>query len=70
MVEWPKSDIHWAEPRDVTVEEFLDWFRSKPGRWDSSHPGCILYVDAAGEVGEIPNDTDPETVRKLLIGGQ
>jgi hypothetical protein len=70
VVEWPKSDIHWAEPRDITVEEFLDWFRSKPGRWDSNHSGCILYVDAAGEVGEIPNDTDPETVRKLLTGGR
>jgi hypothetical protein len=67
VVEWPKSDIHWAEPRDVTVEEFLDWFRSKPSRWDSNHTGCILYVDAAGEVGEIPNDADPETVREMLM---
>ena len=66
VVEWPSSDIQWAEPRDVTVDEFLDRFRSKPGRYSSNHPGCILYVDAAGEVGEIPNDADPETVRKMV----
>lgn len=70
VVEWPKSDIHWAEPRDITVEEFLDWFRSKPGRWAGNHWGGILYVDASGKVGEIPNDADPETVRKMLIGEQ
>jgi hypothetical protein len=81
VVEWPRSDIHWAEPRDITVEEFLDWFRRKPPRrtfleWllakpaehGSFHPGCLLYVDAQGNVGELRNDTDPETVRKLLIG--
>ena len=26
VVEWPKSNIHWAEPRDISVEEFLEWF--------------------------------------------
>ena len=81
VVEWPKSDIHWAEPRDITVEEFLDWFRTKsrpsrvlglvsaravrPRRF---HPGGLLYVDAEGNVGQLPSDTDPETVRKLLAG--
>ena len=81
VVEWPKSDIHWAEPRDVTVEDFLDWFRRKPPRrgflewlfaWpaghDTFHPNCLLYVDAQGNVGELPVNTDPETVRKLLVG--
>ena len=68
VVEWPKSDIHWAEPRDITVEEFLDWFRTKPPEQGSFHPGCLLYVDAEGNVGELRNDTDPETVRKLLAG--
>lgn len=68
VVEWPKSDIHWAEPRDVTVEEFLDWFRKKPRDVNSFHPHGLLYVDAQGNVGELPNDADPETVRKLLSG--
>lgn len=68
VVEWPKSDIHWAEPRDITVEEFLDWFRMKPADQNSFHRGGLLYVDAEGNVGELRNDTDPETVRRMLIG--
>ncbi|MBN1591068.1 MAG: DUF1559 domain-containing protein [Pirellulales bacterium] len=68
VVEWPRSDIHWAEPRDITVEEFLDWFRAKPAKPDSFHPGCLLYVDAEGNVGELRNDTDTEIVRRLLVG--
>ena len=68
VVEWPNSNIHWAEPRDITVEEFLDWFRKKPSEQNSLHPGGLLYIDAQGNVGELRNDTDPETVRKLLVG--
>jgi hypothetical protein len=67
VVEWPRGNIHWAEPRDITVEEFLDYFRSKPGRWSGNHRGCLLYVDLSGHVGEIPNNADPESVRKLLM---
>jgi hypothetical protein len=80
-VEWPNSDIHWAEPRDITVEEFLDWFRkkhprqgfwgwlfAKPHERESFHSGCLHYVDAEGNVGELRNDADPETVRKLMSG--
>jgi hypothetical protein len=66
VVEWPESEIHWAEPRDISVDEFLKWFRAAPSR-SGNHRGCILYVDAAGVVGELPLDTDPETVRKLLM---
>ena len=37
VIEWPDSDIHWTEPRDITVEELLEWLKSKP---DASHPEC------------------------------
>ena len=30
VVEWPESDINWAEPRDITVEEFIISFRQEP----------------------------------------
>ena len=65
VIEWPNSDIHWSEPRDITVDELLDWLKSKP---DTNHPGCLQYVDGSGEVGELRTDSDPETVRTLLIG--
>ncbi len=67
VVEWPQSDIHWAEPRDVTVDEFLDLFRSKSGRLRCHHRDCILYVDTQGEVHELPIDSDSDTVRSLLM---
>jgi hypothetical protein len=68
VVEWPDSDIHWAEPRDLTVEEFLEWFRQRPGRSDSLHPGFLLYIDTRGDAHELPTDAAPEEVRKLLVG--
>lgn len=64
VIEWPDSDIHWAEPRDITVDELIAWLESKP---DTSHPDCLLYVDGSGEVGELPIDSAPETVRRLVI---
>lgn len=68
VIEWPKSDIHWAEPRDITVDELLSWLESKPSRTDTNHSDCLQYVDGAGEVGELQLDSDLETVRRLLVG--
>jgi hypothetical protein len=81
VVEWPENEIPWAQPRDISVEEFLDWFRTKPplrSPWDwlcarpaagdGFHCGGLLYVDAEGNVGQLPRDTDPDTVRKMLAG--
>jgi len=65
LVEWPESDIYWAEPRDVTVDEFVEWFRNP--RRKTNHRGCILFIDTALEVRELPLDADPETVRELLM---
>ena len=65
VIEWPDSDIHWAEPRDITLDQLLAWLKSKP---ETNHPECLLYVDGSGEVGELPIDSDPETVRRLVMG--
>ena len=67
LVEWPDSDIHWAEPRDLSVGEFLDWFRIPKDQRNTSHTGCLLYVDANLDVHELPLDTDPARVRDLLM---
>ena len=40
----------------------------EPAPPDGFHPGGLLYVDAEGNVGQLPRDTDPETVRKMLAG--
>jgi len=64
LVEWPDSDIHWAEPRDITVDEFVELFQKR--RAKPKH-GCILCLDTALEVHELPLSTDPETVSRLLM---
>ncbi len=63
--EWPDSDIYWAEPRDITATELLEWLKSKS---ETNHPGCLLYLDGSGEARELRTDSDPETVRRLLVG--
>jgi len=49
------------------VDEFLDWFRKPIRCRHTTHPDCILYVDTAAEVHELPLDSDPEEVRRLLM---
>jgi len=65
VIEWPESDIHWAEPRDITLDELIAWLESKA---DTNHPGCLLYVNGSGEVKTLPTDSNPETVRRLVVG--
>jgi hypothetical protein len=69
VVEWPSSDIHWAEPRDLSVDEFLAWFETQPHA-GANHPRGLLYLDTTGRVGELPRNTDPQTARRLLTGGR
>jgi hypothetical protein len=66
FVEWPESNIHWAEPRDITVDEFLTWFRTKTSVSNANHPGCVLYLDTAFEVHELPFNTEANAVRELF----
>ena len=64
FVEWEPSDIYWAEPRDITVEEFLDWFQGNaPG---SPHGDTLRYIDWELNVHELNRDADIQEVRKLL----
>jgi len=38
LVELAESDIRWFEPRDLTVEQFLDMYSS-----DAQSGGCCIY---------------------------
>ncbi|GAB4127516.1 DUF1559 domain-containing protein [Thermopirellula anaerolimosa] len=69
-VEWPESEIPWAEPRDITVEEFLTWFSRPEHR--RGHPGGINVLWADGSVLFLPYSTPMETVRSMLTrnGGE
>jgi hypothetical protein len=67
IVDWPRSDIQWAEPRDVSVEEFLDFFGDAE-QSEVFHDDVLLYVDANLVVRELPLATNIDKVRKLLFG--
>ncbi|MBN1909591.1 MAG: DUF1559 domain-containing protein [Pirellulales bacterium] len=69
IVEWPRSDIHWAEPRDITVDEFMAWFTSGDAQREAHHPGIVFGLDVSGEVQQISLNADPEEVRQMFMVG-
>jgi hypothetical protein len=67
LVEIVPSDIHWMEPRDLTLEEVLRFARGEPGPTISSgHPGGINCVMGDGACRTLDRDIDVETLRKML----
>jgi len=65
VIEVIDSGVHWMEPRDLDVEEFLA--RAGEGRaFDSRHKGGanVLFVD--GSTHFMPRDLDLETLRRLV----
>ncbi len=66
VIEWPPSNIHWAEPRDVTPDEFLAWFESKDSPPRHTHRRGLQYIDAAGEVRTLPWSINRNELRRLL----
>ncbi len=67
VVEITGSDIHWMEPRDLTLEEALAAVRSDTSpRISSHHISGVLYVDAEGKVKVIEEPITVEELRGLL----
>jgi hypothetical protein len=64
LVEVSGLGINWEEPRDVTVDEFMEMVAK--GR-ASRHAGGFQALTADGSVHFIRNDIDPKTLRALLL---
>jgi prepilin-type processing-associated H-X9-DG protein len=64
VVEVSGLHINWAEPRDVTVDEFMELVAK--GR-ASHHSGGFQALFADGSVHFISNALDPKTLRSLLL---
>jgi prepilin-type processing-associated H-X9-DG protein len=64
VVEVSGLHINWAEPRDVTVDEFMEIVAK--GR-SSPHGGAFNALMADGRVQLIENTIDPKTLRSLLL---
>ena len=68
VVEVSGLGISWAEPKDMTIEEFLAYVASAGARGGASpHPGGFNVLLADGSVRFISNTTDPETLRRLVL---
>jgi len=69
LVEVANSGVHWAEPRDLTVDEALDRMRSGTGLGISSgHPGIINVLFANGAVRLVTRDMPISVWRRLFAG--
>jgi prepilin-type processing-associated H-X9-DG protein len=68
-VETVNSDVHWAEPRDLTVEEALDRMKTGKGlRISTAHPSVINVLFADGHVSTLPSKMPISLWKKILAG--
>ncbi|HMO15846.1 MAG TPA: DUF1559 domain-containing protein [Pirellulaceae bacterium] len=60
LLEIPESNIAWAEPRDITIEQAIQYIQSFKG----SGGLCVALAD--GSVMTIPPSTSAEDIRRLF----
>ena len=67
-VEVSGTDIPWAEPRDLTVDEFLALLDTRSGKAKASqHPGGFQALFGDGSVRFISDSTSREAIKDMLI---
>jgi hypothetical protein len=69
LVELVQSDIPWAEPRDITLDDFLNTIRRNPkGSFYNTYINGIRAVDASGKIIVIdPNDAISRIREMFLV---
>ena len=69
VMEVVNSGINWAEPRDLTVEEVLEYMKTeKELHFWTKHPNVINVLFADGTVRSLPTDTPISLWEKMLAG--
>ncbi|MGA2797664.1 MAG: DUF1559 domain-containing protein [Thermoguttaceae bacterium] len=69
LVEVANSGVHWAEPRDITVDEALNRMKTGKGLGISSgHPSAINILFADGLVVPIRKETPISSWKRLFAG--
>ena len=67
MTEIPDLGIHWAEPRDITVDEFVAIVRDLEMHPEKRpHRDGLHYVTVGGDVRTLPYDTPESELRELV----
>lgn len=68
LIAMAQSDIRWAEPCDITLEELLDLVKSESTNRLTGRPGNpIMGVDPYGEIVLIDPHEDPEKIRARFL---
>lgn len=68
-VEVADSGVHWAEPRDLTVEQAVEGMGTGKGlHVSSNHPSLINVLFADGAVRSIPKEIPISTWEKIFAG--
>lgn len=65
VVEISNSDIQWAEPRDVTVQNLESTSGLNFIELTHSHGGAIRYITLRGKLGVLPAATSATAVAQL-----
>ncbi|RMG01185.1 MAG: DUF1559 domain-containing protein [Planctomycetota bacterium] len=70
VVEWPQSQIPWAKPEDITVEDFLSLFGQPQA--NGNHPGGVNVLMCDGSVHFLSFSINRELIKALLTrnGGE
>jgi hypothetical protein len=69
LVEVVNSGVHWAEPRDLTVDEALEGLKTGKGvRISTAHSQFISVLFADGEVRALPSKMPISLWKKILAG--
>jgi len=68
LVELVESNIPWLEPRDVTLDEFLDAVKRNPqGAFYNKYAKGIQAIDASGNVIVIDPSDDLDKIRNMFL---
>jgi prepilin-type processing-associated H-X9-DG protein len=69
LIEAANSDVHWAEPRDLTLEEALERMKTGKGlRISTAHPSVINVLFADGHVSALRSKMPFSLWKKILAG--
>jgi hypothetical protein len=70
LVEMADSDVHWAQPFALTVEEVLENMKTGKGpRISCYHPNCVNVLFADASIRTFPSRMPLSLWRKILAGG-
>lgn len=68
LVEVNRNDIHWMEPKDLSVEQAIQMFaQTAKNQTPSNHPGIINVVKADASLETLNVATPPEELNKLFL---